>query len=273
MRGRSAGDRLFGLAGGAALAVALLFLVVPAVVVALASVNPTAILTFPPGGLSARWYANALGYLQFRRAAANSLVVTLVATGLVVPIGVAAALGLARLPVRSRGLASTALLAPLVVPGVVLGLGLLFLGAIAGIHGTRAWTVVAHMLVVLPFVVRSVWVSLEKLDPRLAMAAESLGARPPSVLRHVTLPGLAPGVVAAAVFALVLSLNEFVVSLFLATRTTEILPVAMYTYINNYTDPTIAAVSTLYVVSTLVAVLAADRVVALDSIFGVGRGT
>lgn len=273
MLGRSAGDRLFGVAGGLALAAALLFVVVPALVVALASVNPTAILTFPPEGVSLRWYANAVGYPQFRRAAWNSVVVTLAATAFSVPIGVAAALGLGRLPGRLRAAAGTALLAPLVVPGVVLGLGLLFLGAGVGAHGTLAWTVVAHLIVVLPFVVRAVYVSLEKLDPRLAMAAESLGARPPAVLRHVTLPGLMPGIVAAVVFALVLSLNEFVVSLFLGTRTTEILPVAMYTYINNYTDPTIAAVSTAYILSTLVAILVADRIVALDTIFGVGGRT
>lgn len=270
MHGRSLGDHAFRAGGGVALAVALLFLLMPAVVVALASLNPTAILRFPPEGVSGRWYANAVAYPQFRRAAVNSLFVTTFATALALPVGVAAALGLARLPARARAIGSTALLAPLVVPGVVLGLGLLFLGAAGGVHGTLAWTVVAHVIVVLPFVVRSIWVSLEKLDPRLPLAAESLGARPAAVLRHVTLPGLAPGVVAGAVFAFVLSLNEFVVSLFLSTRTTEILPVAMFTYINNYTDPTIAAVSTLYVGSTLIAVVAADRVVRLDSVFGLG---
>ena len=104
--------------------------------------------------------------------------------------------------------------------------------------------IAAHVVLVLPFVIRSVMVSVANLDPMLERAAESLGARPWRVFWRVTLPLLRPGLFAALLFAVIVSVNEFVVSLFISTRVTEILPVAMFTYVVNYTDPTMAAVST-----------------------------
>ena len=105
------------------------FMTLPTVVVILASFNPTAILSFPPAGLSLRWYVNALTYPQFQRAAVNSLVVTLASALLAVPFGTAAALALVRHPLRARGLWTSMLLSPLVIPGVAAGLGFLILAA------------------------------------------------------------------------------------------------------------------------------------------------
>src|SRR5436190_1304377 len=184
-------------ATGVAVVVLLLaFLTLPSLVVIVVSFNPTAIMAFPPHGLSLRWYENALTYPQFQRAAVNSLIVTAAATLLALPIGTAAALAL----VRHR-------------------------------------------------------------------VAASLGARPSRVFRRVTLPLLRPGLAAAALFAVIVSVNEFVVSLFVSTRVTEILPVAMFTYVVNYTDPTMAALSTLFIAATFAAVLVADRFLDLSSVF------
>src|SRR5207302_2047555 len=121
---------------------------------------------------------------------------------------------------------------------------------------------------VLPFVIRSVSVSVANLDPALERAAASLGARPARVFRRVTLPLLRPGLAAAALFAVIVSVNELVVSLFVSTRVTEILPVAMFTYVVNYTDPTMAALSTLFIAATFVAVVAAERWPGLSRVLG-----
>ncbi|HBH04740.1 MAG TPA: ABC transporter permease [Candidatus Rokubacteria bacterium] len=239
----------------------------PTLVVVVASFNPTAILSFPPQGLSLRWYENALTYPQFRRAALNSLIVTAASAALALPIGTAAALALVRYPVRLRGLWNTALLSPLVVPGVAAGLGLLILAARLGLLANRVVLIVAHVVLVLPFVIRSVMVSVANLDPMLERAAASLGARPWRVFRRVTLPLLRPGLFAALLFAVIVSANEFVVSLFVSTRVTEILPVAMFTYVVNYTDPTMAALSTLFVAATFAAVFLADRLLHLSRVF------
>ena len=243
------------------------YMTLPTVVVIVASFNPTAILSVPPDGLSLRWYENALTYPQFRRAAVNSLLVTATSAGLALPIGTAAALALVRYPVRLPGLWNTMLLSPLVIPGVAAGLGFLILAAALGLLANRAVLVAAHVVLVLPFVVRSVMVSVANLDPMLERAAASLGARPWRVFWRVTLPLLRPGLFAALLFAVIVSVNEFVVSLFVSTRVTEILPVAMFTYVVNYTDPTMAALSTLFIAATFVVVFLADRFLHLSRVF------
>jgi putative spermidine/putrescine transport system permease protein len=243
------------------------FMTLPTVVVVIASFNPTAILAFPPDGVSLRWYENALTYPQFRRAAVNSLIVTGASALLALPAGAAAALALLRHPLPARGFWTAVLLSPLVMPGVAVGLGLLILAGGLGLLANHAVLIVAHVGLVLPFVVRAVAVSVANLDPALERAAASLGAPPGRVFRRVTLPLLRPGLFAALLFAVIVSLNEFVVSLFVATRVTEILPVAMFTYVVNYTDPTMAAMSTLFIGATLVAVFLADRVLRLSRVF------
>jgi putative spermidine/putrescine transport system permease protein len=257
---------------GRAVVIALVaFMTLPTVVVLGVSFNPTAIMSFPPAGLSLRWYVNALTYPQFQRAAVNSLLVTAGAALLILPIGTAAALALERARLRRGALWATLLLSPLVVPGVAAGLGFLILAAGLGLLRSRAVLIAAHMALVLPFVVRSVWVSVRNLDPALERAAASLGATPWRTFRRVTLPLLRPGLFAGMLFAVIVSANEFVVSLFLSNRVTEILPVAMFTYVVNYTDPTIAALSSLFIAATFVAVWLADRFFGLAAVFLLDR--
>ena len=245
----------------------LAFMTLPTLVVVAVSFNPTAILSFPPSGLSLRWYVNVVTYPQFQRAMWNSLLVTAGAVALAMPIGTAAALGLARGRPRAASLWATLLLSPLVVPGVAAGLGFLIVGAALGLLRSRTVLIVAHVALILPFVVRSVWVSVRNLDPTLERAAASLGATPWRTFWRVTLPLLRPGLLAALLFAVIVSLNEFVVSLFISTRLTEILPVAMFSYVVNYTDPTIAAPSTLFIVGTFLIVWLADRYLDLGGVF------
>jgi putative spermidine/putrescine transport system permease protein len=243
------------------------FMTLPTVVVIAVSFNPTAILSFPPTGLSLRWYANVLTYPQFQRAAVNSLLVTAGAVALALPVGTLAALALERGRLRGRNVWAALLLSPLVVPGVAAGLGFLILAASLGLLRSRSVLVAAHVVLVLPFVVRSVWVSVRNLDPALECAAASLGASPWRVFRRVTLPLLRPGLFAGFLFAIVVSLNEFVVSLFISNRVTEILPVAMFNYVVNYTDPTIAALSALFIGATFLVVWLADRYLNLARVF------
>ena len=257
--------------GRLAIVALLAFMTLPTAVVVVASFNATAILSFPPDGLSLRWYVNALTYPQFQRAAINSLVVTFASALIALPFGTAAALALVRHPLRGRALWSAVLLSPLVIPGVAAGLGFLIMAAKLGVLTTRWVLIVAHVALVLPFVIRSVAVSVANLDPDLERAAASLGAPPWRVFARVTLPLLRPGLFAGLLFALIVSANEFVVSLFISTRVTEILPVAMFTYVVNYTDPTMAALSTLFIAATFIAVYGADRVLNLSRVFQISE--
>jgi len=250
-----------------AVAALMAFMTLPTLVVIAVSFNPTAILSFPPAGFSLRWYENVITYPQFQRAAVNSLLVTGGAVAVVLPVGTLAALALERGRLRGRSVWTALLLSPLVVPGVAAGLGFLILAAALGLLRSRSVLIAAHVALVLPFVVRSVWVSVRNLDPALERAAASLGATPWRAFRRVTLPLLRPGLFAGLLFAVVVSVNEFVVSLFISNRVTEILPVAMFTYVVNYTDPTIAALSSLFIVTTFVVVWLADRYLNLSRVF------
>jgi putative spermidine/putrescine transport system permease protein len=258
-------------AGRLAVAGLVAFMTLPTLVVVVASFNASAILAFPPQGYSLRWYANALTYPQFQRAAVNSLLVTAASAALALPVGTAAVLALERGRVPGRGLWAAVLLSPLIIPGVVSGLGLLILAAGLGLLRSRWVLIFAHLVLILPFVVRSLWVSAANLDPDLERAAASLGAARWRVFRWVTLPLLRPGLFAALLFAAIISLNEFVVSLFISTRVTEILPVAMFTYVVNYTDPTIAALSALFIAGTFAAIFLADRLLDMGSVFQLAR--
>ncbi|SMF37313.1 putative spermidine/putrescine transport system permease protein [Tistlia consotensis] len=242
------------------------YVVLPAVVVAIASLNASAILAFPPDGLSLRWYATALGYRDFQRGLVNSLIVMAIASTLAVAVGAAAALYIDRSGHRLRGLLEAVLVSPMVVPNFTIGLGFLIFAVEVGQARTFGVVVVSHVVLVLPFVLRSIYVSLRNIDRRLERAAATLGARPGRVFLEVTLPMMAPGIFAGWVFAAVLSFNEFTASLFVTARSTKTLPVAMYDYVREYADPTMAALSTLFIVTTVILVVLANRLVGLDRI-------
>ena len=121
----------------------------------------------------------------------------------------------------------------------------------------------------LPFVARSVYVSLKNFERRYEQAAESLGASPLHVLLTITLPLLLPGLVSGGLFAAILSFNEFTASLFVVNQSTQTLPVAMYNYVREYADPTLAAVSVLYVLVVAIALLIVHKLYRLEKVLNV----
>ena len=125
------------------------------------------------------------------------------------------------------------------------------------------------MILVLPFVLRSVYVSLRNLDQRLELAAASLGAPPHRVLVTITLPLLLPGLVSGWLFAAILSFNEFTASLFVTSQRTQTLPVAMYNYVRDYADPSMAALSVMYIVATAALLTFANAFLGLGKVLNV----
>ena len=126
-----------------------------------------------------------------------------------------------------------------------------------------------HVVLVLPFVLRSVYISLRNLDQRLELAAASLGASPGRVLTTVTIPLLAPGLVSGWLFAAILSFNEFTASLFVTAQRTQTLPVAMYNYVREYADPSMAALSVMYIVATAIILIIANLFLGLGKVLNV----
>jgi putative spermidine/putrescine transport system permease protein len=251
--------------GMAVVLLILAFVLLPAIVVTIAAFNNRAILSFPPDALSWRWFGKALAYEDFRAGFRNGLIVTAFASTMALVIGAAFAFVLDRYGFRFRRVLESILLAPLVIPHFTIGLGFLIIAA--GIGATQGFAIVVacHVVLVLPFVLRSVYISLRNLDRRLELAAASLGAPPARVLTSVTIPLLTPGLVSGWLFAAILSFNEFTASLFVTSQRTQTLPVAMYNYVREYADPSMAAVSVMYIVAT------AALLIVANSFFGLGK--
>jgi putative spermidine/putrescine transport system permease protein len=245
------------------------FLILPPLVVTIAAFNDKALLAFPPQSLSLRWFAKALTYEDFRAGFQNGLIVTVWASSIALLIGGSFAFALDRYEFRLKRAIEAVLLSSLLVPHFTIGLGFLILAAQIGM--TRGYTVVvaAHVVLVLPFVLRSVYVSLRNFDRRLEQAAASLGASPGRVMVTVTIPLLVPGLVSGWLLAAILSFNEFTASLFVTGQRTQTLPVAMYNYVREYADPSMAAISVLYIVVTAALLTFANIYLGLGKVLNV----
>jgi putative spermidine/putrescine transport system permease protein len=262
-------DRLLRLLGVLTVIAILGFLLLPAVVVTLAAFNGRAILSFPPETWSWRWFIKAIAYEDFQAGFRNGLIVTAWASSIALAAGTAFAIALARYEFSGKRTLETVLLAPLVVPHFTVGLGFLILAAQIGAARGYGVIVVCHVVLVLPFVLRSVYISLRNLDRRLEDAAASLGAPPHRVLVTITLPLLIPGLVSGWLFAAILSFNEFTASLFVTAQRTQTLPVALYNYVREYADPSMAAISVIYIVVTATLLTFANRFLGLAKVLNI----
>jgi putative spermidine/putrescine transport system permease protein len=262
-------QQLLRLAGGVTVAAILGFLLLPALVVTLAAFNARAILSFPPESWSWRWFLKALAYEDFQAGFRNGAIVTAWASSIALVVGAAFAIALDRYEFRLKRLLEGVLLSPLVVPHFTVGLGFLILAAQLGVARGFGVVIACHVVLVLPFVLRSVYISLRNLDRRLELAAASLGASPHRVLTSITLPLLLPGLVSGWLFAAILSFNEFTASLFVTAQRTQTLPVALYNYVREYADPSMAAVSVMYIVITAALVTFANAFLGLGKVLNV----
>jgi len=247
-----------------ALSVAVyVFLLAPLVVVVLASFNSADFLSFPPRGFSLRWYRALWESEVWGDSFRLSLLVTAVVTPLALIIGTLAAYALVRYSFPGKGVITTLIMAPIVMPQIVLGIALLNYMSGLGLVGSLTGLILGHLVVTLPFTVRLVSISVHNLDPALERAAENLGATPLETFWRVTLPLLRPGIVAGAIFAAIISFGELAVTLLIAGARTTTLPLRIFNYTEYNFDPTINAVSTIFVVLALVLIIALDRLIGL----------
>jgi putative spermidine/putrescine transport system permease protein len=230
----------------------LLFLALPIVVVMVLSFSAASYLTFPPPAFSLRWYTAYFGNDDWLRSTWLSLWVAGAVVALATLLGTLAALAIPRLPRALRAPASALILSPLIVPVIVVAIGIYYAFARYGLVGSPAGLILAHTCLAVPFVVTSVGASLTGIDPRLEQAALSLGATPGGTFLQITLPLIRPGVLVGALFAFITSFDELVVALFLSGSGAVTLPRRMWDDLLFQIDPTIAAVSTLTIVLTVV---------------------
>lgn len=210
-------------------------------------------------GMTFDWYRRLLERDDLLRAVGRSLFVGLTATAIATAVGTLLALALARHRIRGRRAVEALLYAPVVTPEVVAGVSLLMLFAFLGVPLGIGSIVLAHATFSLPFVVIVVLAHLSGMDRSLEEAAMILGANELATFRRVTLPQLAPGVLAAALLAFTLSFDDFVITSFVAGPGSSTLPMMVYSMVRRSVDPTVNAISAIIVVLTTVLILAAER--------------
>lgn len=254
------------LAAGAYEAALYLFMALPALVVVGASLNTSELLSFPPRGLTLRWYAVTFQNTAFMQSLWISTELAVIATFVSLLIGGPAAYALARFEFRGRDTALSVLLSPLAVPAVVFAIGLLQLLVVLGLARSFVGLVIGHFMIALPYVVRNLTAAFTLFDPTLEQAARNLRASTFQMVRRVMLPVMLPSLLSSAVFAFVTSFGNITVSIFLAGPRLTPLPVQIFAYVDQSLDPSVAAVSTLVIVITLAIILAIERLVGLQRI-------
>lgn len=242
-------------------------LMLPIVVLIGVSLNAGVEQMFPPQGLSLRWYAKVLNQREFLEAAQLTLLLAIGSAAVSVSVSLPAAVVLTRSQFLGREFVFTLLMSPLIVPQVVVGMGFLVTLSALGIFSSLISLAILHCVITLPFALRVVVSALGAASPSLEEAARSLGATPFHAFMTITVPQIAPGLAAAAVFAFVTSYENFTASQFLTfDRTT--LPIALYTSVHNENDPTAAALSGVVVLIVIACVLVFNRFIAKHIITG-----
>lgn len=232
------------------------FLVVPLAAILPLAFTDSVFLTYPMTGPSTRWFDTLATSDAWQRSIVNSMIVGSGATVLSTVVGTLAALGLRRNLVPFSGVLRSIFLLPMVVPAVVLGVGMQILYARLGLASSYAGVIIAHAVLCVPFVLVNVSGSLASIDPALEKAAASLGASPGTVFRAVTFPLALPGILTGAAFAFATSLDEVVITLFVAGPNQTTLARQMFSSLRENISPAIAAAAFLIIVITLILAVA-----------------
>lgn len=237
----------------------VLFLALPALFLVPVSFTVSGIIDWPPQFFSWRWYA-ALDTPTWRSAAWRSLTVATATGVLSLAMAYPAAVWLVRQARRSRLPVLVLMIAPMIVPRIIIAIGLFYLFARIGLIGSWLGLVLGHTVIALPFVLVTLIAVVQAYDERLDQAAAVCGADTALRLRRVTLPLLAPGALSAFLFAFVTSLDELTIALFVTGGLSSTLPKQMWDEALLRVSPTLAAASTIIFLFMSAAVLLAQAV-------------
>ncbi|MCV3243266.1 ABC transporter permease [Mesorhizobium sp. ZC-5] len=240
-----------------------IFLAGPLIIVFGASVSDTTYLTFPPQGLSLRWFENIFEISAFRRTIVTSLELAFLATGLALLIGIPAAYALNRYRIQLPTWLSTVFVLPILVPEIVFGFSLLKSVAVGASAPIFLALLIGHTLIVLPYCVRVISASLASFDFSVEEAAISLGSPPVKTFFTIVLPNVRSGVIAAFILAFITSINDVSTSLFLTGPGVSTLPIQILAHVEQFFDPTIASVSVLLMLLTIMVMAIVERTLGL----------
>ncbi|WP_088889414.1 ABC transporter permease [Leptolyngbya ohadii] len=245
-------------------AIAMLFLTLPTIVVLVASFSSGETLKFPPPGFSLRWYASLINFPEIHEAAWNSFLLASLTTLVCVTLGVAVSLPLTRSRSRWIQAVDALVMSPLVLPGLAVGLALLLFFNLIGWQLSLTTLMISHVVICAPYVVRTTAASLSQIGGSLSEASTSLGANPFYTFWHVTFPLAQRGIIAGAFITFLTSFDNLTVSLFLSDARTAVLPIRMWSMIENNLDVRTAAISGVLIIITAILMILMERFAGLS---------
>jgi spermidine/putrescine transport system permease protein len=236
------------------------FLFAPVLMVVLFSFNRTASLTFPFSGWSVQWYKDVFGSPDYRSAIVASLEVAVTTVVIVGVIGTLAAIAVTRYSLHAREALRSILLVPAALPGLFLGIGLLSLFVRTHTDLSLGTVAVGHVIYTLPYFFLVASNRLLRFDPLLEETARDLGAGSFTTFRKVTLPIIAPALIAGGLVVFSLSWDEVLITFF-TVGSQNTLPLLIYSRVRQAVDPSINAISTLLLAGSLVFIVGVRRFV------------
>jgi putative spermidine/putrescine transport system permease protein len=242
---------------------AIVFLLTPLVVTVAVSFGSAAVFTLPPPEWSLRWYESLPRLRGLGPALATSVQIAALSTAISLVLGTLCAIAITRGQFAGREAIATFLISPLMLPGLVIGIAMLQAFREFGLRD--AWTslLIAHVVITMPYVARTVFGALTLFDFALIDAARTLGCSYASALRKVMIPALAPAFLTAGMFAFLASMDNYPISIFFSDAWTKTLPIQMLQLVEERPDPTIAAISTGLILLAATAMVIGDRLVGL----------
>jgi len=240
----------------------------PIAIVGLVSLTPSQVFEIPSGEMSLRWYRQLLQMNELWPAVWLSTQIALLTTLFSLGIGTLFALALIRGRFPGREALLVFALSPMMLPGVVIAISMLFAFRSAGLRDSYASLLLAHVVITLPYVVRILYAGLSTFNFAMIEAAQTLGYSYPRALWHVLIPIIFPSFLTGRLFAFLASFDNYALALFLGDFANVTLPVQMLKYIESAADPSLAAISALMVVLTIVVIVTAERLVGMRRLLG-----
>lgn len=226
------------------------YILIPILVTLVMSFNEAAMIRFPISAWSLKWYQNFFASPQWTDALMNSIIIAIGTALISTTSGILAAWAFERFHIPFKDLWYLLIMLPLFMPGVVLGLGvaIAFGGLKIGdynIYGSRELVMIAHSLWAMPLVFMLMEATFRTIDYRVVEASYDLGGKPIRTFFEIVIPMVSTGIISSALFAFVISLNEFVMALFLTDRDTQTLPVLMWLSLRSAGTPRLAVASVI----------------------------
>lgn len=235
----------------------IIFLYLPIAILILYSFNESRINAVW-NGFTWKWYISLFENRQVMQALTNSLTIGLISSVLATVLGTAASIGIKHYTLRWRNVVNGLIYLPIVIPEIMLGLALLVLFSQMKMDLGKATLIMAHTTFSIPFVMVIISARLADMGKELEEAAQDLGATPWQTMRYVILPLIMPGIVAGFLMAFTLSLDDFIISFFVAGPNSTTLPLYIYGLVKRGVSPEVNALSTLLIVSTVLLVIVAE---------------